>query len=299
MAVVAPEEVQLPKFSSEVADIFIDYLHNDQQALFACSLVCKSWLPGARFHAFETVNLTPLNMGGFMKLFRSPTKATIIPFIRHFDYDYEQRGPDRNFRFFLPAHGSRLALRVQSSFIEILYRLPTLPGVVSLNLRAVNLEWGPPFLSTTFPNLLAFKSTDVQVTMESFIGPSHPLMINTEFLDRFPLRRRLFAADVASVFGEYASEQWRQYPSSLQSLTMRPSICGLRMLYLSLSAHPQPPRLTSMDLSFVFWSDYEAGLALIRHFGHDLVSLVLGESDYQPDRLPPGAFMYIRPKHMK
>lgn len=34
-------------------DRFIDFLHHDSEALKACSLVCRAWIPASRFHLFE------------------------------------------------------------------------------------------------------------------------------------------------------------------------------------------------------------------------------------------------------
>ncbi|KAK7029424.1 hypothetical protein VNI00_014678 [Paramarasmius palmivorus] len=36
----------------EIQDRIIDFGHNNDSFLFACSLVCKSWLPAARYHIF-------------------------------------------------------------------------------------------------------------------------------------------------------------------------------------------------------------------------------------------------------
>jgi ankyrin repeat protein len=41
--------VRLP---NELQDMIIDFLHDDQDALRTCSLVCKSWIPSARLHRF-------------------------------------------------------------------------------------------------------------------------------------------------------------------------------------------------------------------------------------------------------
>ncbi|KAI0075864.1 hypothetical protein K474DRAFT_1599105, partial [Panus rudis PR-1116 ss-1] len=43
------------RFSQELVDICIDYLHDDQRALRTCSLVCRSWLASARHHLLESV----------------------------------------------------------------------------------------------------------------------------------------------------------------------------------------------------------------------------------------------------
>ena len=42
----------------ELTDTVIDHLHNDQQALSACALTCRVWLPTVRFHRFRNVSLS-------------------------------------------------------------------------------------------------------------------------------------------------------------------------------------------------------------------------------------------------
>jgi hypothetical protein len=46
--------VQLPQ---ELVDWVIDYLHDDPDELYACSLVCRDWLPSSRYHKFGTILL--------------------------------------------------------------------------------------------------------------------------------------------------------------------------------------------------------------------------------------------------
>ncbi|KAF7333421.1 APH domain-containing protein [Mycena venus] len=41
-----------------INDIIIDHLHDDVSTLRQCSLVCKEWLPAARFHIFSVVHLS-------------------------------------------------------------------------------------------------------------------------------------------------------------------------------------------------------------------------------------------------
>lgn len=46
-------EIQMNKLSQEVVDYFIDHLHDDDNALKACSTVCRGWSPATRRHLFE------------------------------------------------------------------------------------------------------------------------------------------------------------------------------------------------------------------------------------------------------
>ena len=41
----------------ELCDYTIDFLHDDSAALKKCSLICKAWLPAARFHLFRKVDI--------------------------------------------------------------------------------------------------------------------------------------------------------------------------------------------------------------------------------------------------
>jgi len=42
---------------SELTDTIIDYLYDDKEALAACSLVCRSWVPGSRYHLFCSITV--------------------------------------------------------------------------------------------------------------------------------------------------------------------------------------------------------------------------------------------------
>ncbi|KAK0431289.1 hypothetical protein EV421DRAFT_1854452 [Armillaria borealis] len=46
-------KIKGPRFPPELFDRFIDFLHHDNEALKACSLVCRAWIPATRFHLFE------------------------------------------------------------------------------------------------------------------------------------------------------------------------------------------------------------------------------------------------------
>jgi hypothetical protein len=39
----------------EITDHIIDFLHDDREALYACSLVCRKWVPSSRTHLFWAV----------------------------------------------------------------------------------------------------------------------------------------------------------------------------------------------------------------------------------------------------
>jgi hypothetical protein len=43
-----------PSLPQELVDIIIDHLHDDQQSLLACSLVCQNWVEPSRIHKFAS-----------------------------------------------------------------------------------------------------------------------------------------------------------------------------------------------------------------------------------------------------
>ncbi|KAI0790675.1 hypothetical protein C8Q75DRAFT_806073 [Abortiporus biennis] len=49
--------------SPELCDMILDYLHDDQAALKACSLTCKGWLPRSQYHLHYRVTMVDLPDG--------------------------------------------------------------------------------------------------------------------------------------------------------------------------------------------------------------------------------------------
>lgn len=145
--------VAKPVFLAELFDLFLDNLHDDPIAIGACSLVCKSWMIRARCHLFRTVDLHLGNIAAFLKLFQTPTTSTLIPAIRHLRYTYPIASRSGySPRIYLAAYASCGAVRVQSSFTEILRRLPPLPHVVSVTLKNTTLETATAgYMGTVFP----------------------------------------------------------------------------------------------------------------------------------------------------
>lgn len=62
----------MSKIPSEISDIVIDYLHSDRDALAACALVCKEWLPGSRYHLFYTIWVNEQNFQQFLDTLNTP-----------------------------------------------------------------------------------------------------------------------------------------------------------------------------------------------------------------------------------
>jgi hypothetical protein len=70
----------------EIEEI-IDHLHDDNDALKICSLVCRAWLPPSRYHLFgefpsRSSWLAPTKLDDFLDILDSETDNSISPFIR-------------------------------------------------------------------------------------------------------------------------------------------------------------------------------------------------------------------------
>ncbi|KAJ6612141.1 hypothetical protein B0H10DRAFT_326738 [Mycena sp. CBHHK59/15] len=55
-----------PTIPLELVDLILDFLHSDDDTLSACTLVCKSWLPSARFHLLSRIALHTSNADSFL-----------------------------------------------------------------------------------------------------------------------------------------------------------------------------------------------------------------------------------------
>jgi hypothetical protein len=74
-------------FPSELWDTIIDHLHDDSATLLRCALVCRTWVPASRCHAFEAVALS--QKSGFraarLNAFFASPQGTIVPAVRALD----------------------------------------------------------------------------------------------------------------------------------------------------------------------------------------------------------------------
>lgn len=57
-----------PRLLAELSDAIIDYLRLDKKTLHAYGLVCKDWLPRARYNMFQAITLHTKNCAAFLQL---------------------------------------------------------------------------------------------------------------------------------------------------------------------------------------------------------------------------------------
>ncbi|KAK0436760.1 hypothetical protein EV421DRAFT_1830786 [Armillaria borealis] len=80
-------KIKGPRFPPELFDRFIDFLHHDNEALKACSLVCRAWIPASRFHLFEKIDFAVLySYRGKVELLDS-SFCTLFKYVREITID--------------------------------------------------------------------------------------------------------------------------------------------------------------------------------------------------------------------
>ncbi|KAJ7580964.1 hypothetical protein C8J56DRAFT_961221 [Mycena floridula] len=67
--------------AQEIIDIIIDFGHENPGFLANCSLVCRSWVPSARHHLFETISLREYSDHGWRAIIE-PTIQTVTQHVK-------------------------------------------------------------------------------------------------------------------------------------------------------------------------------------------------------------------------
>jgi hypothetical protein len=167
-----------PRLPTELTDIIVDFLHDDEESLANCSLVCKAWLPAARYHIFKELLLHPWNVGAFTNLI-THSSATVVPHIHNLVIDQVKF---RNWHIGL--------------FDAMFLRWPLFDFVRRLELR--NSRWYG-YRARSFDGLVyAFQSvTDVRFDSLIFDRPSDLWSL----VSRFPSLNRLSVTNLSFIAG--------------------------------------------------------------------------------------------------
>ncbi|KAI0701372.1 hypothetical protein BC835DRAFT_1411513 [Cytidiella melzeri] len=88
---------------AELGDRIIDFLHNDREALLACSLTCRRWLPAVRYHVWSHTRLERNRLLRFVNLIID--EPELASFISHLDM-YDRSGSFRKRLGTLQPHNS-------------------------------------------------------------------------------------------------------------------------------------------------------------------------------------------------
>lgn len=101
----------------EICEMIIDHLRDEKAALRNCSLVCKTWLPSARFHIFQKLELAPWCIEKVLATICAEG-STIPAQVRHLDIHHEDEMAD--------------------FYRSTLLRLPPLINIRSISLYSLN-----------------------------------------------------------------------------------------------------------------------------------------------------------------
>ncbi|KAK0489364.1 hypothetical protein IW261DRAFT_411042 [Armillaria novae-zelandiae] len=69
----------------ELCNLIIDHFHDSKSSLFACSPVCRAWIPECRFHLFHNLRLCRDTADTFFQLFESSHATLASAHIRALD----------------------------------------------------------------------------------------------------------------------------------------------------------------------------------------------------------------------
>jgi len=157
----------------EISDAIIDNLHNDSQALAACGLVCRSWLPCSRYHLFANIVLRPEFTAAFIGLL-CPTHSTVLRHIRRIEFDQIKHEPP----FIVEV--------MAKEFDDVLLLGTRLAAVRVLCLKG--LDWLNSEQATKSALVSTFKHIEVLETTRSHFGTSDEII---HLLSSFPLLERI------------------------------------------------------------------------------------------------------------
>ncbi|KAJ7164184.1 hypothetical protein C8R46DRAFT_1192939 [Mycena filopes] len=140
-------------FPPELADRFIDNLHDDRHTLATCALVSKTWTPASRYHLFRHVVLAENSWMDFLRLLASPF-ATFTP------HSVRIITPEPN-RPLTPLLND-IVPKLASLLDDIVPKLPHLPAVTFVHLW--NLDWrdiSPPTVTSLAALFVQITALDI------------------------------------------------------------------------------------------------------------------------------------------
>ncbi|KAJ6514119.1 hypothetical protein DFH09DRAFT_258748, partial [Mycena vulgaris] len=140
---------------NELCDAIIDHLHDDRTTLLVCALVCRTWVPASRFHAFAALALSQKSAlrAARLDILLANPHGTIALAVRALDFPdslaiIQVRNP----------HTGQVHLKT------LLALVPRITHLVHVRVLAVSdLPW---------PLLTAFKSVEHLTFTRLCVGPN-------------------------------------------------------------------------------------------------------------------------------
>ncbi|CAL1705659.1 unnamed protein product [Somion occarium] len=204
-----------PVLPPELIDQAIDHLWDDHEALEACSLTCRSWVPTSRLHLFRTVRVRSAD--DCTKLSALLDASPVIAHcVRKLTVSAEYKGVDSNGR----ACEDDAWVNQMSTLLSKLYRVHTL--------ALSRVKWSSLLPETKSAFAVVFKSVKMLLLFEVRFDASGDVL---GFLFEFPILSELYFHGVS----------WdRESPASQVSDTGgRVAKCmGLTYLFLDPKSSP-------------------------------------------------------------
>ncbi|EJF59674.1 hypothetical protein DICSQDRAFT_181833 [Dichomitus squalens LYAD-421 SS1] len=192
----------------ELLDHILDYLHDDNEALRNCSLVCHALVPSARYHLFQKVKITQENFVRATTIFAGDS-----PHLTQYVRDLTLELPMGSLNSTLGRLRSLLANEEAPVLLRVfmLVLSPRMPNVLRLTLKDVPVDQSVvAMLAPNFPQLHTLSLFDCWFSC------------NADFyaiLRDHPAVRHLRCGRLSSLFGSEAlSQEDVVPPRSLQTL---------------------------------------------------------------------------------
>jgi len=177
------------KLPRELLDIIIDHLHDDEEALFACSLVSRDWVPPSHYHLFSSLRFTATTEGVDLDTEFSNTDPAVAR-IESFLSDGEplwplvrelEVGNDDEYTIYRNFGWGHEAPFTEALLTCAVEKLPNLDTLIVRQMPLSCLEWDAGSFASPQRTLKELMLMDLQLTPWSF----------TRLLERFSTIDRL------------------------------------------------------------------------------------------------------------
>jgi hypothetical protein len=254
-----------PRLPLELCDIVIHFLAGDKEALRACSLTCKAFLPASRSNLFHHVRLDDFRVTKrfFDNICATNSSTNPSTYVRRLTIEGRRPKVSYDFEPWTAITFAYLAL-ITVHLVE----------VTMLELRYLSLYR----LKSWQEILSGFRKVDYLHLMH--IRVVMPEDVN-KYIATFPSLTRLSCAGVYWLSNQYnrigsLTPLVVPLPSRLRNITMRASNAGFFHRLLSHESHPDVHTLNFVCLG---WGSTGPAAILLKTIGSSLEHLDLGELD--------------------
>lgn len=245
-------ESNRPILAAELIDIIVDFLHDDEQALAACSLACRVFLPAARLHLLARVHLRcdtrAKHVQKFLSFLHSPSIEPYIQSLKIVGMQCAHGWPPR--RWTQKRHNFD--------------RLNSLPKLTSLSINHTSFDM------KQFPTLVqpwCERITSLYMRDSGF----HDFYNFVGFIALFTSLERLVLND--TVWAKESADSGGRVSSTLRALTLEESYNRPILGWLLL--HDPIPPLHTIVMTSSNWEELSVAGKVFRELGPSLRRLDL------------------------